>query len=322
MDEQILAILRTRKNGFISAEEISEKTDLSKTTVGRHIHKLRQEGYDIQAQPHGGYRLVAVPDRLSAQELSWQLHTKLLAKKILAYDVVDSTNTIAFSLAENGSSEQTAVFAEGQRKGKGRLGRAWVSPKSEGIYCSLILRPKVSPEKAAMITLMAAVSCAEVIRKVTALKALIRWPNDILVNNKKVCGILTEMQARGNAVQFIILGIGINVNTSLSKLPRGSSSLREESPGGRIHFSRLELARELLRQLDREYDYFKHKGSSHIITRWSNLSALSGKRVKIYLAHKVIEGQAQDIDEQGALIVRLDSGFKQHVTAADAVKVR
>jgi BirA family biotin operon repressor/biotin-[acetyl-CoA-carboxylase] ligase len=318
MDERILKILRTHRDEFVSGQDLAGRLSVSDSTISRHIHQLQDEGYEITAQPHLGYRLVAPPDRLLPQELSWRLNTGIIGRKILAYNIVDSTNSLAFSLAEQGAREGSVVFAEGQRKGKGRLGRSWYSPKSKGIYCSVILRPKISPQKASLITLLAAVSCAEAIRKVFGLTAQIRWPNDILVNNKKVCGILTEMQAKGHQVEFIILGIGINVNTQISKLPPGASSLKEEA--GRA-VSRLDLARELLRALEREYLRFQDEGTRSIITRWSNLSALSGKRVRVCLAHKTIEGQAQDIDKDGALIVRLDNGFRQHVVAGDVVKV-
>lgn len=320
MDEKILKILRSHQDTFISGQQLGRKLSVSAGTVARHIHKLQEEDYDIQAQPHWGYKLVAVPDKLLAQEIIWQLKTKIIGKRILSYNIVDSTNSIAFSLAEQGLPEGTVVFAEGQKKGKGRLGRSWISPKSKGIYLSLILRPKIAPNKAALITLLAAVSCAETIRKICGLPTQIRWPNDILVNSKKVCGILTEMDLQNGAVKFVILGIGINVNTPVSKLPSGASSLKEEAKQAK--FSRIELARQLLRQFDREYLHFKHKGSAKLITEWKNLSALSGKRVKVFFAHKTIEGLVQDIDEQGALIVRLDSGFKQHVLAGDIVKVR
>ena len=322
MDEKILRILRAHTDRFISAHQICQKTSLSNATVARHIYKLRDEGYDIQAQPHWGYKLVGLPDKLLACEIMWQLNTKIIGRKVFSYDTVDSTNSVAFSLAERGASCATVVFAEAQSKGRGRLGRSWVSPKSKGVYLSLVLRPQIPSDKAALITLLAAVSCCEAIRRVCGLRAQIKWPNDILVNDKKVCGILTEIETQDSKIKFIILGIGINVNTPIGKLPAGASSLREEAGKGKARFSRLELARELLRRLDREYLSFKHKGSARIITQWKNLSALSGKRVKVSFAHRTIEGQAQDIDEQGALIVRLDNGLKQHVVAGDVVKLR
>jgi BirA family biotin operon repressor/biotin-[acetyl-CoA-carboxylase] ligase len=322
MDEKILKILRVHRDSFISAEEIAQRLSFSKSTVVKYIHNLRDEGYDIQARPHLGYKLLALPDRLLPQELAWRLNTKIIGQKILSYNTVDSTNTVAFSLAERGLGEGTAVFAEAQKKGKGRLGRSWVSAKGKGIYLSVILRPGIALKEAAFITLLAAVSCAESIRKISGQVAEIRWPNDILVNNKKVCGILTEMQAENSAVKFVILGIGINVNTSVDKLPAGGGSLREGSGKGKEKLSRLKLARELLRHLDKKYLYFKHKGRAGIIREWKNLSAFCGKRIKVSFAHKSVEGQAQGVDAQGALILRLDNGFKQHILAGDVIRVR
>lgn len=265
-----------------------------------------------------------IPDEFSAEEILRRIETKIIGRKVLTYNIVNSTNTVAFSLAQGSEPEGTAVFAEAQTAGRGRLGRVWVSPKSTAIYLSLVLRPKMLAEEAALITLLAAVSCAETIRAVCGLKALIRWPNDILVNNKKVCGILTEIEVKDNKLEFVILGIGINVSMPIKKLPAGASSLDHEvqSAGAETQFSRIEIARELLRQLDKAYLSFQEQGSSLVITQWRNLSAFSGKRVKVFLANKVIEGQAQDIDEQGALIVRLDNGFKEHLVAGDVVKVR
>ncbi|UCB57526.1 MAG: biotin--[acetyl-CoA-carboxylase] ligase [Candidatus Omnitrophota bacterium] len=317
MDEKILKILRTHRDKFTSAEELARRVSLSKPTLARHISKLGDEGYDIQHQPHLGYKLVGLPDRLAASEVKWQLNTKIIGRKVLSYNVVDSTNTTAFSLARQGAPCGTAVFAEGQKKGRGRRGRGWVSPTSKGIYLSLVLRPHISSNEASLITLLAAASCAESIRSVCGLKALIRWPNDILVNNKKVCGILTEIETEGNRVKFIILGIGINVERS--KLPPEAGTLRKET---KRDFSRLDLARELLQHLDKHYRNFERRGAEDLIREWKNLSAFSGRRVKVFLAHKTIEGQAQDIDDEGALIVRLDSGFREHVTSADIVKIR
>lgn len=322
MDEKILRVLRGHPDSFFSIDQLNKKTSIPKAIIARCIHRLQREGYDIQVQPHFGYKLIAPPDRLLAQEVGWQLNTRIIGQKIFSYDTVDSTNTVAFALAEKGASEGTSVFAEAQTEGRGRLGRSWVSPGLGGIYLSIVLRPKILPEKAALVTLLAAVSCAETIRKICGLQALIRWPNDILVNSRKVCGILTEMELKDKKIKFVILGIGINVNTPISKLPAGASSLREEAGRRKTQFSRLELARELLRRLDEEYLYFGDRGSARLIDRWKNLSALSGRRIKVFLTDRTVEGQAQDIDEQGALIVRLDNGFKQHIVAGDVVKVR
>jgi len=262
---------------------------------------------------------VIATDSLTADVLLKHLGTKVIGREVYSYNVVDSTNSIASSLAEDNLTEGAAVFAEGQKKGRGRLRRSWCSPKSKGIYVSFILRPKVTLNKASFITLLAAVAASEAIREISGLRALIRWPNDILVNNKKVCGILTESQIKNKLIKYIILGIGINVNSKVSQLPVGATSLKNEA---KRSFSRIELAQRLMRHLDREYHYFKQKGTSKIITQWKNLSALCGKRVRVKLAHKTIEGIAQGIDVKGALIVRLDNGFKHHLLAGDVVRLR
>ncbi|MFH1244937.1 MAG: biotin--[acetyl-CoA-carboxylase] ligase [Candidatus Omnitrophota bacterium] len=258
-------------------------------------------------------------DLLLAKELSLELNTRIIGKKILSYNIVDSTSAIAAALAEKNEPEGTVIFAEGQKKGKGRLGRNWVSPSAQGIYCSLILRPKIPTEEALLLTLMAGVSCCKAIRQTYGINALIKWPNDIIINNKKVCGILTEMQTRRGQVDFVILGVGINVSTPVNMLPEGATSLQEET--GK-HFSRVTLAGSLLRGLETHYLEFMRTGGKNILAQWKNFSALCGKSVKVIRAdHITIKGTAGDIDEKGALIVRTDNGVNQHLLATEVIKV-
>ncbi len=319
MDDKILNIFRASNGEFISGEEISEKLKVSRAAVWKHIEQLRKEGYEITGEPHVGYRLTATPDKLTTEEVSYRLGTKIIGKRIHSYESTDSTNDIALRLAESGSPEGTAVFSEGQSKGRGRLGREWSSPKGKGIYLSFILRPKISPTHASKITLMSAIAVAMAIRKVTDLTALIKWPNDIMVNGHKVCGILTEMSAEVNTVKYVVIGIGINVNTDKEHLPKGAASLKSEL-GDAV--SRVELTRELLRETERQYNLFREKGFEHIVTEWRNLSYMLGERVKVICQNKKIEGYAVDLDLNGALVIRLDSGFTEKVTAGDVVMVR
>jgi len=287
--------------------------------VWKHIERLREEGYDITGEPHLGYRLMGTPDKLIPEEISYRLGTKTIGKRIYSYESTGSTNDIAQRLAESGSPEGTAVFSEGQSKGRGRLGREWSSPKGKGIYLSLILRPKISPTHASKITLMSAIAVATAIRKITDLTALIKWPNDIMVNGHKVCGILTEMSAEINTVKYVVLGIGINVNTEKEHLPKGASSLKSEL-GEAI--SRVELTQELLREIEHQYRLFREEGFEHIITGWRNFSYMLGERVRVMCQDKKIEGYAVDLDSNGALVIRLDSGFTENVTAGDVIMVR
>lgn len=319
MDDKILNIFRSSNGEFISGEEISEKLKVSRAAVWKHIDKLRKEGYEITGEPHVGYRLLSAPDKLIPEEISHKLGTKIIGRKIYSYETTDSTNDVAHRLAQSGALEGTAVFSEGQSKGRGRMGRHWVSPKGKGIYFSFILRPDVSPAEAPKITLMSAVAVARAIRKITHLGALIKWPNDILINERKVCGILTEMSAEVNTVRYIVLGIGINVNTGKGDLPKEATSLKYEA-GEEI--PRVELAQEILRELERQYHIYKEKGFKKIIDEWKGLSHTLGEEVKIVCQNRKIEGTAVDLDSSGALVVRLDTGFTDHITAGDVVMVR
>ena len=319
MDDKILNIFRSSNGEFISGEEISEKLKISRAAVWKHIEQLRKEGYEIVGEPHVGYRLTGTPDKLIPEEISHKLGTKIIGKKIYSYETTDSTMDVAHRLAQSGSREGTVIFSEGQSKGRGRMGREWLSPKGKGIYLSLILRPDVSPADAPKITLMSAVAVANTIRKATHLGALIKWPNDILINNRKVCGILTEMSAEINTVKYIVLGIGINVNTAKADLPKEATSLKAEV-GESV--ARVELTQELLRELEHQYSIFKEKGFKTIIEKWRGLSHTLGEEVKIVCQNKKIEGMAVDLDMSGALVVRLDSGFTEHIMAGDVLMVR
>ncbi len=259
--------------------------------------------------------------KMNSDQLLKNLKTKVIGKRILCYNVVDSTNKIALELSRHNLPEGTVVVAQGQDKGRGRLGRRWVSPRGTGIYLSIILRPKISLDKAAIITLMAAVSAAKTVRNLFGLPAQIRWPNDVLINNKKFCGVLIQAQANGHNIKALVLGIGVNVNTPGAKLPAGATSLRKELKARPL--SRIKLTQALLRRLDRDYRNFLKKGPQDIISRWRELSLLSGKRVKLQMPdHKHIEGLARGIDAQGALVIQFANGRRQHVTAGEIIRIR
>lgn len=319
VEEKILGLFRRQPDVFLSGEQISLDLNISRSAVWKYIEKLRISGYEFDAVPHLGYRLRKIPDRLYPQEIRFALKTLTFGKEVIYYDNIDSTNTVAYDLAKKGSPEGLVVIAEGQTKGKGRLSREWVSPKQKGIYMSVILRPDMTPFQAPKITLLAAVSTALGIREDIGAPALIKWPNDILINQKKIGGILTEMEAEQDSVNFLILGIGINVNTRHSELPKGASSIYEEI-GSRV--SRIGLAKAILEKLDENYELFKKEGFSPIKKEWRNLSATLGRRVRVTCMHESIEGEAVDIDSDGALKIRLDNGFYERVLAGDLLVLR
>lgn len=324
LDEKILNVLRTHRDSYIPGEELCKSADISRSAIWKRIESLREEGYEIEALPHLGYRLVSVPDSLLPMEIKWKLHTKVLGREIISYKRLDSTNDAAYELAEKGIKEGTVILAEEQVKGKGRHGRSWTSPAKGGVYMSCVLRPDMTPNEISRITLIAAVSVAKAVRKVTGLPATIKWPNDILINGKKVCGILTEMKAEQDVIDFIILGIGINVNTSHRHLPKGASSLKEEMHSGRPDhaISRIELVRMVLEELEIDYFLLKSSGSRPIIEEWKHLSAMLGARVKVIMQNRSFEGLAHDLDPDGALVIRLESGILEKVSSGDILMLR
>jgi BirA family biotin operon repressor/biotin-[acetyl-CoA-carboxylase] ligase len=315
MHRKIIDFLKKRQ-GFYSGEEISHNLGISRQALWKHIQELKEMGYDITAVPHLGYRLESLPDRLFASEISFHLDTKFIGKKIYYFDEVPSTMDIALQLGIKGCPSGTLVLAETQTKGRGRLGRSWFSPKYKGIYLSLILRPKILPNLCPILTLLSAVSICEAIKETIGLDARIKWPNDILIQNKKSGGILTELNAEMDEIRFVAMGIGINVNNDKETLPANATSLKEQK---KEDINRIELLKELLRKIEANFLLFQEKGSSPIIEKWEQHNTTLGRRVKIICQKKNIEGHAIGIDTSGALLVRRESGVIEKVTAGDVV---
>lgn len=207
-------ILEELKNadGYISGQKLCEKCGVSRTAIWKTINQLKQEGYDIHSVTNRGYRLMAYPDILSQSEIESALEAGGIESGVLYYDTVDSTNTKAKLLGEQGSPSGTLVVADCQQSGKGRRGRSFDSPRGQSIYMTLLLRPDIPPTKASMITILAAMAVRSGLEEICAIKPLIKWPNDIVVNGKKICGILTEMSAEPDCINYVAVGIGINVN--------------------------------------------------------------------------------------------------------------
>lgn len=324
LEEKILNILRNNTDSYIPGEELCGHAGITRSAIWKHIEKLRAEGYDIEASPHLGYRLASIPDSLIPDEIKWRLKAKVMGRNIISYKKVDSTNDVAYELAEKGMKEGLVVLADEQSAGKGRHGRRWLSPAKGGIYMSYILRPKIIPNEIPKITLVSAVAVAKAIRELFGLEAMIKWPNDILINGRKVCGILTEMKAEQDSVDFVVVGIGVNVNTKASHLPKSASSLKEElNHAGRAeNLSRIELARRILEKIEEDYFILQKKGFKPIIEEWKRLTAMLGARVRVILPNREFGGHVHNVDPDGCLIVRLDSGVLEKVSSGDIVMVR
>ncbi|MCM8782780.1 MAG: biotin--[acetyl-CoA-carboxylase] ligase [Candidatus Omnitrophica bacterium] len=316
--EKILYILKENAS-YISGEEISRVLGISRAAVWKYIGQLKRLGYEIVAVPHLGYQLRGIPDRLFPHEVLYRLNTKFIGKNIYYFDTLDSTMDVATKLGLEGKEEGTLVVAERQTRGRGRLGRKWFSPKYKGIYLSLILRPKIPPQKAGCLTLLAAVSTVEAVKKVTDLDIQIKWPNDLILSYKKVGGILTEINAETDETHFMVIGIGINVNNEKKDLISGATSLKQER---KEEVNRILLLQELLWQIEKNYLLFHKEGAHPIIEKWRLLSITLGKRVKVYFQKNYLEGEAVDIDSDGSLILKNNSGLIQKVICGDVFHCR
>ena len=327
MQDKILDFLKRRQD-YTSGDYISHRLGISRQALWKHIEALREVGYDIVAVPHLGYRLISSPDRLFPSEIEWHLDTKFIGKKIHYFDVLSSTMNMATELGMKGSPEGTIVLAETQTKGRGRLGRSWSSPKYKGIYLSLILRPQILPNAAPLLTLLCAVSLCEAIKEITELDVRIKWPNDLLIHHKKLGGILTELNAEMDAVRFVVIGIGLNVNNDKKTLLAAVTSLREQK---KEDINRINLLQEILRRIEKNYLLFSaeggpasggQKGIAAIIEKWRQHSVTLGKRVKILCEKAHLEGEAVDIDRDGGLLIRRDSGLIEKVMTGDVLHCR
>ena len=263
------------------------------------------------------------PDLMLPDRIQEDLRTEILGRKVISYAQTGSTNDIALALAASGMKEGTLVVAENQTEGRGRRDRKWLSPMGTSILASLILRPSIMAYEAHIITLIGAAAVAQAIRSVTHLPAFIKWPNDVIVNGKKVSGVLTEMRTEERWVNFLVVGIGVTVNIPRSYLPAeimdSATSLSAEL-GHDV--SRIALLQEILRQLEHRYMKVKERKIDALMDEWKELSATVGRRVRVSLARRIIRGCAMDIDETGALLIRVDTGQVQRITADDAVQLR
>ncbi|HYA89062.1 MAG TPA: biotin--[acetyl-CoA-carboxylase] ligase [Nitrospirota bacterium] len=319
--EKILNILRASRSAFLSGEELARKIGVSRTMVWKHIKALKRDGFGIDAVPSQGYRIISEPDLLRQNEIKTGLKTRVIGKEIHIYPEISSTNTRAMEMASDNAHAGTVVIAETQTGGKGRLGRKWISPKGN-LYFSVILRPEIPLHKAPLITLMGAVAVASAIRKACNVHAVIKWPNDVLISGKKVCGLLTEMSAEQDRIRHIVLGIGVDVNMDLDVLPTDvrmmTTSLLSET---NKKINRTALLREILRELDHWYQVFLHD-SADMLKAWENLNMTIGSRIAVSGAGDVLEGLAQGVDTEGRLIVKLDDGTTRTVAAGDVTIVK
>lgn len=320
MKEEILRLLRSA-DGYISGQELCNRFGVSRTAVWKAINQLKEAGYEIEAQQNKGYRLMAAPDLMTEAEIKSLMHTEWVAKEVLYFDTIDSTNTKARELAEKGYPSGTLVVADKQESGKGRRGRSWVSPSGTGIFMTLMIKPDINPNNASMLTLVAALAVAKAITSVTGEEAMIKWPNDIVVNGKKVCGILTEMNAQFDYINHIVVGIGINVHNESfpEEISQMASSLMIEAGGKRFH--RAQIIAETMSYFEQYYDTFlKTQDLSALVREYDELLVNRNKSVRVLDPKEPFDGKAMGITPKGELIV--DTWESRKLVSSGEVSVR
>ncbi|MCX5716974.1 MAG: biotin--[acetyl-CoA-carboxylase] ligase [Nitrospirae bacterium] len=329
MFEGIIRMFK-EKDGFVSGEEMSRRLGITRAAIWKKIKALRERGYVIEGSTAKGYRLIKTPE-FSVEELKTLVKGDF-GKEIIFHESLDSTNTLAMELADKGISHGTIVIANHQLKGKGRLGRTWFSPPKGNIYMSVIVRPEIEPKDATLLTIMSAISCARAVRNSTGIEVKIKWPNDLMVSERKLGGILTEMKSDQDRIVFAVIGIGINVNAHLDAFPVdvravAASVIEELREGKGIKDCSQEISRTLiiaaiLNELERWFKVLIKGSKIQLINEWKKLSSTLGRKVKIISGRDAISGIAEDIDDEGMLILRLPSGGLKKISAGDVIMLR
>jgi BirA family biotin operon repressor/biotin-[acetyl-CoA-carboxylase] ligase len=320
--DKMIRLLVKNATVVVPGPKMASQIGVTRAAVGLWVKTLRELGVEIKGIVGTGYQLLKIPDILVPCLIQPELGKSEIGHAIIHYFRTDSTNTQALYLAQAGAEHGTIVVAEEQTAGRGRLGRTWYSEKSSGIYVSAILRPPFSPTAAPILTLMAGLAAQQTLSAITGLSVDIRWPNDVLVNGKKVAGILTEMYAELGRLHAVVLGVGINVNHS--EMPAGlkptATSLRIES---QRPWSRVQICIALLKELERYYHLLLERGSGAIAEHWAAASTYAiGKRIRILTEEAERLATTIGLDSSGALRVRFDDLHEEALVAGEIVEVK
>ncbi len=320
MKEELLSLLRER-NEYVSGQELCRHFGVSRTAIWKAVNRLKEAGYEIEAVPNKGYRVLSCPDSVAAVEVSSLMETDVIGRDVRYMETIDSTNLYARRLGEDGAVEGVLVVADEQTAGKGRSGRHWTTPPGSAIAMSVLLRPRIAPERISMVTLVMGLAVAKAVRELYGLDALIKWPNDVVVNGKKICGILTEMSAELMAVNYIVIGVGINSNMKEfpEEIRTTATSIALEL--GR-DVSRARLIAEVMKHFETLYRSFLETSDlSGIMSDYNTILVNIGRRVRVLEPGNEYSAKALGIDRNGRLLVRTDEGTVRDVYAGE-VSVR
>jgi len=319
--ERIFRLLKT-SGGFVSGQEICRELGVSRAAVWKQVQSLRRRGFRITGVPALGYRLAETPDSLRLLEMETDGPTPRIGRNLVYKERTGSTNDDLMRLGEQGAVEGTVVVADAQSAGKGRKGRRWESPAGRNLYLSVLLRPGLSPTQASLLTLLGAVEVCAAIEHLYSLEARIKWPNDVLLGGKKTAGVLAEMQAEQEAIHYLVLGIGVNLNMTAEMFPEGmvypatSVSLELGRPVERVSF-----ARELLARLERGYDALLRQGSGPLLDRWLRNCAHRDAWLEVSTAGGPVRGRFRGLEADGAMILEVEGPRRISVHAGDVIRV-
>ncbi|MFZ3578148.1 biotin--[acetyl-CoA-carboxylase] ligase [Virgibacillus sp. DJP39] len=315
---KLIKLLAENNSTYISGEQLSNELHISRAAIWKHMKKLEEDGYRIEGKTKKGYRITAYPSKTSENTLHWGLQTEWLGNKIIHRHSVTSTQHLAHQLASENALHGTVVIADEQTEGKGRMNRPWHSSENKGIWMSIILRPKILPYLAPQLTLLTATVIAEVFSKQLGITPQIKWPNDVLINQKKVAGILTEMQAEQDQIQYIVIGIGINVNHSINEIPEDlvntATSLhiasKEERPIK-------DLIQQILQTFEPTYNQYITNGFTETKEKWESYGFKIGQDIKVNTMKKNWTAKFDGIANDGALLIENDDGRIQKLYSAE-----
>jgi BirA family transcriptional regulator, biotin operon repressor / biotin---[acetyl-CoA-carboxylase] ligase len=319
VDATILRALRTSGENAVSGAELAERLGISRAAIWARIEELRSLGYEIQANPHDGYKLCHSPDVLHGDDILALLPgDQVNGRDLRVFQETTSTNDVIDKLGRDGVKEGVVVFAESQSKGRGRLGRSWISLRGKGLWFSILLRPPLPPQSATQITIASATAVVRALSASTGVQCDVKWPNDILIGGKKVCGILTEMSAELESIKYVVLGIGLNVNFDLTDFP---PDIRKMATSLKIELGkskrRCEIAAALLRELDLEYRRILNGEFEEIANQWESACTTIGQDIEIVSGRRVIAGRAESLDNEGALLLRTQHGRLERIIGGD-----
>ncbi len=315
---KLIRLLADAKESYISGQQLSEQLHISRTAIWKHMKELEKDGYVIEAKPKTGYRIKEFSGNVSSNTITWGLNTSWLGKEIIHKPTVTSTQFVAHQAARDNKPHGTVVIADEQSSGRGRMDRVWHSKKGKGVWMSIILRPKIPPYMAPQLTLMTATAIAEVLDQYDDLQPKIKWPNDILIQNKKVAGILTEMQAEQDRIQYVVVGIGLNVNQEDTEIPDAihyrATSLKMETEK---EWPIIDLVQQILEALEKEYESFLKNGFPDVKSKWENYGFRIGEKISLHSGSEKKEAVFLGIAEDGALLIESSNGETEKIYSAE-----